>query len=104
MCASRTGGMEPTDDDLIRGAADGDREAFSALYRRRRPDVYRFAVHMTGSASAAEDVVQDVFLVVIHEARRYQPGRAGVVPWLLGIARNYARRRAARRPSESLAD
>jgi len=96
--------MEPSDDDLIGASAAGDREAFAALYRKRRPDVYRFALHMMGSASAAEDVVQDVFLVVIHEARRYQAGRSGVVPWLLGIARNYVRRRGAQRPSEPLDD
>lgn len=31
--------------------ADGDRDAFGALYRRRRMDVYRFALHMTASTA-----------------------------------------------------
>jgi RNA polymerase sigma-70 factor (ECF subfamily) len=85
-----------TDEDLIAAVAAGDREAFAALYRRRRPDVYRFALHMTGLPATAEDVAQDVFLTVIHEAHRYAPGRSALVPWLLGIARNHARRRLSR--------
>ena len=89
--------MEPSDDDLMAACAAGDREAFACLYRRRRPDVYRFALHMTGSRAAAEDVAQDVFLVVIREAHRYRAGQSGCVPWLLGIARNYVRRHASRR-------
>jgi RNA polymerase sigma-70 factor, ECF subfamily len=79
-------------DDLIERTARGDREAFAELYRQCRPDVYRFAVHMCGSSSLAEDVVQDVFVVVIEQAARYRPGRSGVLPWLLGIARNHVRR------------
>lgn len=94
--------MSSSDDDLIVAAAGGDREAFAALYRRRRPDVYRFAFHMTGSASAAEDIAQDVFMTVIHEARKFEPGRASVTAWLLGIARNHARRRLAERTHEPL--
>jgi RNA polymerase sigma-70 factor (ECF subfamily) len=86
------------DDDLIAGIAAGDREAFARLYRERRPDVYRFALHMCGSAAQAEDVVQDVFLAVIEDASRYRPGRSGVLPWLLGIARNHVRRWRDRRP------
>jgi RNA polymerase sigma-70 factor, ECF subfamily len=39
---------------------------------------------------------------VIQEARRYTPGRSGVVPWLLGIARNHARRRLAARRHEPM--
>lgn len=96
--------MEPSDDDLVAGAARGDRDAFAALYRRRRPDVYRFALHMTGNAHAAEDIAQDVFMVVIRDAARYVPGRSGVVPWLLGIARNYVRRRGGERRAEALPD
>ena len=89
--------MEPSDDDLMAACAAGDREAFACLYRRRRPDVYRFALHMTGSRAAAEDVAQDVFLVVMRDAHRYRAGQSGCIPWLLGIARNYVRRRAAER-------
>jgi len=94
--------MSESDDELIAAVTGGDREAFGALYRRRRPDVYRFALHMTGAPAAAEDVVQDVFLAVIREAGRYTPGRSGVVPWLLGIARNHALRRITERRHEPL--
>jgi RNA polymerase sigma-70 factor (ECF subfamily) len=94
--------MNPSDEDLIAAAAKGDREAFAALYRRRRPDVYRFALHMTGEPATAEDVAQEVFLAVIREARRYAPGRSGVVPWLLGIARNHALRRITERRHDPL--
>ena len=94
--------MPATDEDLVAAVASGDREAFGALYRRRRPDVYRFAMHMIGMPGAAEDVAQDVFMTVIHEARRYDPRRAGVVAWLLGIARNHARRRLSERRYDPL--
>lgn len=44
-------------------------------------------------------------MAVIHDAERYQPGRSGVVPWLLGIARNHVRRWMEReRPALSLPD
>jgi RNA polymerase sigma-70 factor, ECF subfamily len=96
--------MTDSDEHLIAEVAAGDREAFAALYHRRRPDVYRFALHMTGAPATAEDVAQDVFMTVMHEARRYTPGRSGVVPWLLGIARNHARRRLSDRRHEPLPD
>ena len=94
--------MNQSDEELIAAVAAGDREAFGALYGRRRPDVYRFALHMTGVPATAEDVAQDVFMTVIHEAARYTPGRSGVVAWLLGIARNHARRRLSARRHEPM--
>jgi RNA polymerase sigma-70 factor (ECF subfamily) len=84
---------------LIGRVAAGDAEAFAALFRRRHGQVYRFALHMTGSPSIAEDVTQEVFLAVMSDAARYDAGRAGrasVVAWLCGIARNHVRRRAER--------
>ena len=94
--------MPVTDEQLVAAVAAGDREAFGALYRRRRPDVFRFAMHMIGVPGAAEDVAQDVFMTVIHQAHHYDARRAGVVAWLLGIARNHARRRLAERRHEPL--
>ena len=83
---------QSVDEELIARIASGDREAFAALYRRRRADVYRFALLVCGSAAVADDVTQDVFMAVIHHAARYRPDRSSVVPWLFGIARNYVRR------------
>jgi len=97
-----SGVLDPSDDELIARSAAGDRDAFAALYRRRRPDVFRFALLMSGSPAVADDVTQDVFMEVIHHGERYQPGRSpnpgapaprsGVTAWLLGIARNHVLR------------
>ena len=85
-----------SDDELLARVANGDALAFTALFRRRQADVYRVALLMTGSAAAAEDVTQDVFLAVMQDAKRFEPGRASVAAWLCGIARNHARRRLDR--------
>ena len=90
------------DDELISRIAGGDREAFALLYRRYRTDVYRFAAHVSGSAAVADDVVQDVFVAVIEDASGYRPNRSGVLPWLLGIARNHVRRWRSQRPVQPL--
>jgi len=49
------------DDILMAAIAAGDRSAFSELFRRRRNDVYRVALLMTGRAAAAEDIAQACF-------------------------------------------
>lgn len=84
------------DDQLMTRISGGDAAALSALFGRRQVDVYRVAMLMTGSAAAAEDVTQDVFLAVMRDASRFEPGRATVTAWLCGIARNHARRRLHR--------
>jgi RNA polymerase sigma-70 factor, ECF subfamily len=85
-----------TDEQLVARIAARDGAAVSTLFRRRQADVYRVAMLMTGSATAAEDVTQDVFLAVMHDAGRFEAGRASVAAWLCGIARNHARRRLDR--------
>jgi RNA polymerase sigma-70 factor (ECF subfamily) len=66
------------------------------LFRRRQGDIYRFALHMSGAPALADDVTQDVFLIVMREALRYEPGRSSVTSWLRGIARNCIRQRLDR--------
>lgn len=85
-----------SDSDLMRRTAAGDRDAFTALYQRHHAMVYRFARLMTGSNSAAEDIVQEVFLVVMRDAGRYDPSRAALASYLYGVARHQTRRRLAR--------
>jgi RNA polymerase sigma-70 factor, ECF subfamily len=85
-----------SDDVLIAGIAAGQAEALTRLFRRRQADVYRFALHMTGATALADDVTQDVFLIVMRDAARYEPGRSSVTAWLCGIARNCVRQRVSR--------
>jgi RNA polymerase sigma-70 factor (ECF subfamily) len=77
-----------SDDDLLLRSAAGDEQAFTALYRRRQPGIYRFALHMTASTSIAEEVTQEVFMAAIREGARFDPKRGSAAAFLYGIARN----------------
>jgi RNA polymerase sigma-70 factor (ECF subfamily) len=94
--ATRATAGDLADSDLMRRTAAGDRDAFAALYHRHHAMVYRFARLMTGSNSAAEDIVQEVFLVVMRDASRYDPARSALSSYLYGVARHQTRRRLAR--------
>ena len=72
---------------LIFRLRDGSEDALVSLYRRRRHDVFLFALAMGKSASLAEDVTQEVFLNVIENAARFDPAKGTVRAWLLGCAR-----------------
>lgn len=71
----------------------GDAAALDPLYRRHRRAIYRFAVLWTGSTALAADVTQDVFMHLLTRASDYRPERGALLPWLLGVARNFCRQR-----------
>lgn len=59
-------------------------------FHEHKDAVYRFAWRMTNSASAAEDILQGVFLAAVKDRKRFERGRGELRPFLLGIARNLA--------------
>jgi RNA polymerase sigma-70 factor (ECF subfamily) len=85
-----------SDTELLALARGGDEDAFVALYRRRQGPVYRFALRMTGSAAAAEEVAQEVFLTLVREPERYDASLGPLAAFLFGVARNLALRRGER--------
>jgi RNA polymerase sigma-70 factor (ECF subfamily) len=88
------------DDVLLRRAAKGDEESFTLLYRRHQAPLYRFALRMTGNAWGAEEVVQDVFMTLMREPKKYDAGRGAVGAYLFGIARNRVMKYLERLPRE----
>ena len=67
-------GIEFIDEGLLlRRMVAGDEAAFTLLYRRKHPAIYRFALHMSGNCAAAEDVTQEVFMTLIRDAKRFDP-------------------------------
>jgi RNA polymerase sigma-70 factor (ECF subfamily) len=88
------------DDVLLRLAAKGDEDAFTILYRRHQAAIYRFALRMTGNAWASEEIVQDVFMTLMREPKKYDPERAALAAYLYGIARNRVMKHLERLPRE----
>jgi RNA polymerase sigma-70 factor, ECF subfamily len=88
------------DDVLLRRAAKGDEDSFTCLYRRHQAALYRFALRMTGNSWAAEEVVQDVFMTLMREPKKYDAERGPVGAYLFGIARNRVMKHLERLPRE----
>jgi RNA polymerase sigma-70 factor (ECF subfamily) len=86
----------PSDDELLRLMTAGDETAFVALYRRRHAGIYRFALQMSGSESIAEDVTQEVFMVLMSEAKNFDPAKGTLAGYLYGVARNQVLRALGR--------
>lgn len=80
-----------------------DEEVFEILVRRYQEKVFRLAASILGrgAESDAEDVTQEVFVVVFQKLRTFRRESA-FSTWLYRVARNQIldyRRRAAQRPS-----
>jgi RNA polymerase sigma-70 factor (ECF subfamily) len=89
-----------TDDDLLMLMRSGDEQAFVSLYRKRQAALYRFAQHMSGSATVAEDITQEVFLALIRDECGYDPDRGTLSGYLFGIARKLVLRHLERGRSD----
>jgi RNA polymerase sigma factor (sigma-70 family) len=77
-----------SDEDLLAGIADRDREAFSVFYRRYLPQVVAYMLRDTHDREVAADLTAEVFAAVLLSAGRYRPQRETGTPWLIAIARN----------------
>ena len=76
-----------SDDQLIARFRAGDQEAFTVCYRRHSPAVFRFALHMTGDRAMAAEVTQDVFVWFLNHPGRFDPARAALGAFLIGVTR-----------------
>jgi RNA polymerase sigma-70 factor (ECF subfamily) len=79
----------PSDHELIRRVARGDKSAMHALFSLYQVRVYRYVLRKVGDSTIAEDVVSEVFLDVWQQANRFKGG-SSVSTWLLAIARHKA--------------
>lgn len=77
------------DDDLadVR-AAQGDRAAFGALYRRYLDRVYGYCFYLLGDHHDAEDATERTFLAALGAIDRFSDEGATFRAWLFRIAHN----------------
>jgi RNA polymerase sigma-70 factor (ECF subfamily) len=94
------------DDELIRQAQKGERDAFDQLVRRYDGAVLRLALHMLGNEQDAQDVHQEAFLKAYRHLSNFR-FECSFYTWLYRIVTNLCldalRRRKSRREDPSVA-
>jgi RNA polymerase sigma-70 factor, ECF subfamily len=80
------------DQELFRQLRKGNETAFTTLYERYQGPIYRFALQMSGNTATAEEVTQEVFMLLIGNPKGYQAGKGALGNYLFGVARNLTRR------------
>ncbi len=84
--------MAPDSDDgaLVAQVAAGDPQALRSLYDRCSQRAFSVAIGVLTNRGEAEDVVQETFLQVWRQARRFDARRGGAMAWIVTIARSRA--------------
>ncbi len=62
-------------------------EASAVLYKRHGGMLYWFTLRMSGNASIAEEITQDVFLALLTQIDQFDAALGSLSTWLCGIAR-----------------
>ncbi len=79
---------------LLARIVEGDAHALHALYVKHYHRLLRFVRRITGQVDIAQEVINDVMLVVWRDGKAFQ-GRSAVSSWILGIAYRKALKVAA---------
>ena len=87
-------GAEPkgdaTDFQLVSAIRAGNEQAMAAVYDKYSGIVYSVALRVLGETSAAEDVLQEVFMQLWRNPGLFDSSRGNLGPWLAVITRNRA--------------
>lgn len=76
--------------DLLARVALRDRNAFQRLYQTAAPKLFGICLRILKDQQEAEDVLQEVFVKIWHNADRYAPQVASPQAWMNAVTRNLA--------------
>ncbi|MFN8532764.1 MAG: sigma-70 family RNA polymerase sigma factor [Dehalococcoidia bacterium] len=82
--------QQAEDETLVARLTEKDASALEALYDRHSRPVFSLALKMLGEVTAAEEIVQEVFLKLWRNPERYIAGRGKFRSWLLGVTHHRA--------------
>ena len=72
-------------DELARRAADGDRDALSALVRALQQPMYRLALRFVGHPHDAQDAAQEILIRIVTHLGSFE-GRSKFTTWVYTLA------------------
>lgn len=77
-----------SDTELVLRAKQGDHGAFTQIYERYAPAIYRYIYSRIREAELAEDLQAEVFLRMLEGIHRYEDRGWPISAWLYRIARD----------------
>ncbi|HSK41557.1 MAG TPA: sigma-70 family RNA polymerase sigma factor [Arenibaculum sp.] len=81
-------GLLDANELLVAVARDRDRRAFASLFGHFAPRVKSYLMRLGASGAQAEELVQEVMLMVWRRAGTFDPSRASAATWIFAVARN----------------
>jgi len=75
---------------LLRDIRAGNQESFAAFYDRVAPLLFTVAYRILNQREAAEDVLQEAFLLIWQRARQFDPAKGRPLNWAVTLTRNKA--------------
>ena len=77
-------------ENLLAQCSLGNRRAFETLYRTVAPRLHSVALRCMGRRDLAEEVVQESFVRIWHNASRYEAHVSAPLTWMITLTRNLA--------------
>jgi RNA polymerase sigma-70 factor (ECF subfamily) len=79
--------MENDDEYLIKEYLDGNQNSFKLLVEKYTPSIYNFSIRFVGG-DYVNDIVQDVFIKVWKNIKKFDNKKSGFKTWIFTITRN----------------
>ncbi len=80
--------MDLSDEEIVRLASEGDKDAFGMLYERNIDRIYSYVYYRTGNVHDAEDLTARVFQRAMNHIQNYTDRGVPYSAWLYRIAHN----------------
>lgn len=85
--------VESADEILLNEVSAGSKDALAVLFRKHRRSVLNVAERILRDASEAEDLCQEVFLLLFQKAKLFDASKGTASSWLIQIAYHRAMNR-----------
>lgn len=89
---------------LLARVADGDQQAFAALYDATSAKLYGIVLRILRRRDLADEVLQEVYVKIWERAADFDAGRGSPITWMATIARNRALDEARKHAPQSIED
>ncbi|ASM56044.1 MULTISPECIES: sigma-70 family RNA polymerase sigma factor [Pseudoalteromonas] len=72
---------------LLCSTAQGDKHAFANLYQQTSGKLFAITLNMLTNRAHAEEVLQEAFIKIWHNASEYNSSKGTVISWMISIVR-----------------